>query len=192
VNVFDNDQAFFYLPENALYDSFHFRFNVLSSAVGRPIYQLHDANIPLHTYVNFSLRDNFPMEDTGKIVMKRSYGSKDDYRKATYSNGWYTAAFREFGNFQLMVDREPPRVNGSIPSRVTAGRRIVFGVSDNTEVISSFTALLDGNWIRFTNDKGRNFIYTVDDHFPPGDHTFVITATDQVGNTTTRSFSVSR
>src|SRR5205085_12419686 len=122
------------------------------------IYQLHNPSIPVHNYFPIKIRAEFP--DTAKVVMKRFFGSKQDYKKAVYEGGWYKASFREFGNFQLLEDNIPPNIR---PIRFRNGMRvrgmIAFAVSDNTEEINRFTALLDGKWLRFSNDKGRTFIY---------------------------------
>ena len=127
--------------------------------------------------------------------MKRSYGNKQDFKKAGYNNGWYSASFREFGNFELLVDREPPSVVplGFHDNMNASGLvRIAFSVKDNSEDLQSFTALLDGKWLRFSNDKGRNFIYVFDEHCPPGPHTLVVTATDLVGNKTEKTYNFIR
>jgi len=195
LNIFENNKVKFYLPENALYDTVHFIYKELPSAAGKTIYQLMNATIPVQTYFPVSIKENFAMEDTGKIVMERFYGSKKDFAKAVYNKDWYTASFREFGNFQLLVDREPPTI---VPIGFRDGinaaglRRILFQVKDNTEDIVNFTALLDGKWLRFSNDKGINFIYNFDDKCGPGQHELKISATDQVGNTTERIYKFVR
>ena len=191
INVFENDHISFYLPENALYDFFHFKYNEIIPATGKTIYQLHNTSVPLQTYFPIRIKENFLPADTGRIVMKRFAGAKEDYKKASYENGWYKASFREFGNFQLMIDSIPPSV---VPvgfkdgMNVSKAGRIKFAVTDNTETIKKFTGLLDGNWILFTNDKGRNFIYELDEHCSPGAHELVITAEDQVGNKTEKIY----
>ena len=195
LNVFDNGKVKFYLPENALYDTVHFVYKELPSAAGKTIYQLMNATIPVHTYFPVSIKENFAIEDTGKIVMERFYGSKKDFAKAVYSKNWYTSSFREFGNFQLLVDREPPTIVaiGFRDGINAAGlKRILFQVKDNTEDIVNFTALLDGNWLRFSNDKGINFIYIFDEKCASGEHELKISATDQVGNTTERTYKFVR
>jgi hypothetical protein len=195
INVFENDHIRFYLPEKALYDSFNFRYNEMKDINSQPIYQLHDATVPLHNYFTLFIKQNFLMGDTGKIVMHRFYGNKKDYSKATYDNGWYKAAFREFGNFHLMVDSIAPSVtpiglvNGMNASKLN---RLLFVVKDNTEEIKSFTALLDGKWLRFSNDKGKNFIYKFDENCLPGLHELVIAAEDQVGNITKKTYQFTR
>ena len=195
INIFENESIHFYLPENALYDSFNFKYNQTKDVKGKTIYQVHNATVPLHTYFNLKIKENFSPADTGRIVMHRFYGSKKDYVKARYENGWYKGSFREMGNFQLMVDSTPPvlssfgLVNNLDASKLT---RLVFVVSDNTEDIKNFTALLDGKWLRFSNDKGRNFIYRFDEQCPPGLHELEVTVEDQVGNVTQKKYTFRR
>jgi murein DD-endopeptidase MepM/ murein hydrolase activator NlpD len=195
INIFENNKVKFYMPENALYDTVNFVYNEMPSADGKSIYQLHNANTPVQTMYPVSIRENFAIEDTGKIVMKRFSGSKQDFAKAIYKKGWYTASFREFGNFQLMVDRTPPNI---VPigfrdgMNVAKQSRIMFNIKDNSEDIVNFTALLDGKWLRFSNDKGVNFIYKFDEHCEPGEHELKVSATDQVGNTTEKIFTFTR
>jgi hypothetical protein len=152
------------------------------------IYQLHDPSVPVHNYFPVSIRGNFQTADTSKVVMKRFFGSKTDYTKAYNNAGWYTASFREFGNFQLMADNIPPVISNISKSKW----RIIFSIVDNTEELKNFNALLDGKWLRFSNDKGRTFIYTFDDHCPPGQHELRISVEDQVGNKSERIFNFTR
>ena len=195
VNIFDNNFVKFWLPENALYDTVHFVVKETPSADGKNIYQLHNAAVPVHPYFKVNIRDNPVIADTGRVVIKRFYGSKTDFKKAVYKNGFYSASFREFGNFQLVTDNAPPSVVpvGFRDGMNTSGlRRILFAVKDNTEEIENFTGLLDGKWLRFSNDKARNFIYVFDEHCPPGQHELKITVTDQVGNKTERTYNFTR
>jgi hypothetical protein len=125
------------------------------------------------------------------MVMRRFVNGRNDYLKAEpvtigKENGWYRAGFRDFGNFQLLIDTVPPTItpvgfkDGMNCSKKS---RISFVVIDNTEEIKSFTATLDGNWLRFSNDKGRTFIYDFDEMCPAGEHELKIVGEDQVGNT---------
>ena len=195
VNVFENEDIQFYLDEGALYDSFHFKYNQTSDVKGKPIYQVHNATVPLHNYFTLKIRDYLPAEDTSKVVMFRFYGPKTDYKKAVYEKGFYKASFREMGNFQLLTDSTAPIIsapgfaNGMNASKLS---RLLFVVTDNTEEINKFTAVLDGRWLRFSNDKGRNFIYKFDEKCPPGPHELAIIAEDQVGNITKKTYNFTR
>lgn len=61
---------------------------------------------------------------------------------------------------------------------------IKFTVRDGTEDPEKFTGLLDGKWIRFSNDKGRTFIYNFDRNCSIGPHELLIIAEDMAGNKT--------
>ena len=167
----------------------------MASATGNPIFQLHTATVPVHTYFNIGIKGNFALADTGKLVMKRTWGAKTDFKKAVLRNGYYTAAFREFGNYQLLADNLPPvivsrnLVSGMNTSKLNA---IIFTVTDNSEDLERFVAYLDGKWLRFSNDKARNFVYEFDENCPPGTHELQVTAYDLVGNSSTKIYQFTR
>lgn len=194
VNIFENDKVRFYLPEKAIYDFFTFRF----TEPGIEVYGLGAPIIPVQG--NFPIKINasanrMPFADTSKVVMERNYGGKTDYKKAVYEKGWYKASFREFGYYRLLMDVTPPSiiskglVDGMNASKLT---RIIFTVSDNTEELNSFNAFLDGKWLRFSNDKGRNFIYKFDERCGPGEHELRVVVEDQVGNKSEKVYNFTR
>ena len=195
INIFENEKIRFHMPENALYDTIVFQYKEIPSADGNTIHQLHNTSIPVHSMYPISIKEKFATDDTSKIVMKRSAGGKNGYAKANYKNGWYTASFRDFGSFQLMVDKEPPVItpigfrNGMNAANAS---RIIFRVRDNTSEISKFEVLLDGKWLRFTNDKAISYIYNFDERCEPGEHELIVSAIDQVGNKTEQIYNFIR
>jgi len=198
INLFENENISFYLPENSLYDSIRFQYKEIYPNVGNTIYQLHNTSVPLQSYFPITIKAASDFPD--KMVMHRFANGKDDYAKAepvTNGNetGWYRASFREFGSFQLMIDTEPPAITPiGFRDGMNTGklRRIIFAVKDNTEEIKNFTATLDGNWLRFSNDKGSRFIYEFDEMCPAGEHELKIIAEDQVGNITEKIYKFTR
>lgn len=191
INVFENNNISFYLSEDALYDSIRFKYSEILPAYGNTIYQLHYATIPLQSAFAVKIRAANTFADSNRMVIHRFENKNNDYAKAIYSNGWYKASFREFGNFQLMEDTLPPVItpigfkNGMNCNKL---KRIAFVIKDNTDEIKNFTALLDGNWLRFTNDKGKVFAYIFDEKCLPGEHELKIIAEDQVGNITEQDY----
>jgi hypothetical protein len=194
VSVFENDKISLYMPEISLYDSIRFRYNEIIPATGFPIYQIHTTAVPVQTMFVLKIKNKaaaFP----DKMVMHRFANGKDDYAKAINENGWYRASFREFGNFQLMEDIVPPTIKPiGFKEGMHVGKlnRLAFVIVDNTEEIAKFTATLDGKWLRFSNDKGKTFIYKFDEHCSPGYHELKLTATDCVGNTTEKVYHFTR
>ena len=55
---------------------------------------------------------------------------------------------------------------------------------DNNDEIKDFRATLDGEWLMFTNDKGKNYIYTFDEKCARGQHELKVSVQDEAGNTT--------
>jgi hypothetical protein len=188
INIFENNSIRFYLPPYCLYDSMRFQYNETPGKTGYTVYQLHNTSVPLQKNFPISIKTTTPLPD--KMVMHRFANGKNDYAKAEAENykdetGWYKASFREFGSFELMIDTMPPTITPiGFKDGMNCGKqsRIVFVVKDNTEEIKKFTALLDGNWLRFSNDKGSRFIYDFDELCPAGEHELKIIAEDQVGN----------
>lgn len=198
INVFENDSLRFYLPQNCLYDSFHFQYSETKPKQGYTIYQLHNTTVPLHSTFPVSIKASSSFPD--KMVMHRFANGKDDYARAVpvtsgKESRWYRAGFRDFGNFQLMIDTIPPVITplGFKDGMNCAKQsRIVFVIKDNTEEIEKFTALLDGKWLRFTNDKGARFIYDFDEMCPAGQHELKIIAEDLVGNVSEKVYHFTR
>ena len=198
INIYENNNIHFYLPEKCLYDSIRFQYSETITKPGNTIYQLHNTSVPLHGYFPISMKAQTALTD--KMVMHRFANGKHDYAKAEAvmngkETGWYKASFREFGSFELITDTTPPVItpigfkDGMNSSKQS---RIVFVVKDNTEEIKKFTATLDGNWLRFSNDKGSRFIYDFDEMCPAGEHELKIVAEDQVGNVTEKVYKNTR
>jgi murein DD-endopeptidase MepM/ murein hydrolase activator NlpD len=197
LNIFEKDNIHFYLPANCLYDSIHFQYSETTPKQGYTVYQLHNPSVPLQSYFPITIKAAIPLPN--KAVMHRFANGKHDYAKAEpvtdgKDSGWYRASFREFGSFQLMIDTVAPAItpigfkNGMNCSKQS---RIAFVVRDNTEEVK-FIAMLDGNWLRFTNDKASRFIYEFDEMCPPGEHELKIIAEDQVGNVAEKVYKFTR
>jgi murein DD-endopeptidase MepM/ murein hydrolase activator NlpD len=193
LDVYEDSDCEFYIGEKCLYDSVHIRYTAAASSNPAVISRVHtigDVYIPLQDYFMVRIK---PVASANKnrVVMQRFAGSKKDVQKVEWQGGWAAAKFRDFGNFQLMLDETAPEVvpigfsNGSNLSKAS---RIAFTIKDNLEKFKNVRAELDGKWLRFTNDKGRNFIYVFDEMCSRGEHTLVITAEDEAGNKTEKAF----
>lgn len=193
VNVFEKNSLLLYMPETCLYDSIRFRYAEAISNYSFSKYWLHDCNIPVHDYFKISIKANETL--AAKMMMVNTCNGKNNFTKAIFTNGWYSAWFRDFGSFQLMIDTLPPVISPIGFNKkldFTKATRIMFAVTDNTNEIKNVSASVEGNWLRFTNDKGRTFIYTFDEHFPTGSHELKITAEDTAGNKTEKIYCIIR
>ena len=200
VDGYEADKCEFFLTEKVLYDSAHIRYfqspRVLSNSVS-DVHTIGASHIPLHE--SFTVRllpdPGISAQQQQSIVMQWTSGSRKDVQKPVWQNGWASARFRDFGNFQLLIDEEPPQiipVNFSQDANLSKASRIYFTVRDNLGKTKNVRAELNGEWLRFTNDKGRTFIYTFDEKCPRGSHELKIHAEDEAGNITEQTFRFTR
>ena len=68
----------------------------------------------------------------------------------------------------------------------------MFSIKDNLHNVKNVRTELDGKWLRFTNDKGRSFIYEFDEKCPKGAHSLEITAEDEAGNISRKVYTFTR
>jgi hypothetical protein len=190
-----------YLPETTLYDTvqlLYFRNNSSSPYSVSATHQINDASVPLHNDITVRIRpDKAIQEDRkDKILMQRN-GRGSNIKKARWEGDtsttaqWLTAKFGDFGTFQAFADIIPPQVNElgkGDTIDLSPASRIIFTPTDNFGVIKNFRAELDSQWIRFSNDKGRNWIYVFDERCPFGIHHLKVTVEDLVGNKIEKSW----
>ena len=152
--------------------------------------------MPVHDYFTVRIKADkpVPIDLRDKMLIKRSWGGKTEVVKATGNGEWFTAAFRSFGNFELIADNEPPVITGGFHDNAILSKtsRIVFLPKDNNDEMKNFRGELDGKWLRVTNDKGRSFIYIFDDTCGRGSHELKISIQDEAGNLTEKIYHFTR
>lgn len=188
-------------PAMGLYDSLPIvyrrdLFPILPGAITAR-HQLNDPTIPVH--LNFIVRLKpervIPANLKNKVVVQRSFGAVKKVKKANLEGEWVSAEFDDFGYFQAFVDTIPPQVTLAGKGdtiNVSALSRLIFTPTDNFGTIKRFRAELNDSWIRFTNDKGRSWVYRFDQRCPYGVHKLSVTVEDLVGNTTTKTWWIKR
>jgi murein DD-endopeptidase MepM/ murein hydrolase activator NlpD len=195
VNVLDENDFEVYMDENCLYDTVQPVYYRSNSDLPMSVSALHefgDASIPVHGEYTVRIKPSVPVpaEWRDKLIIKRT-GRGNSVRKAKWERDWVTGRFGDFGNFQVFADTEPPILNElgrGDTIDLSAARRIIFQPKDNSGVISSFRAELDGDWLRFTNDKALSWIYEFDDKCGYGVHELKVSVKDITGNETVKSW----
>lgn len=190
----------FYIGEKGLYDSVNIAYRRSASVSPTSVSAVHTIgapNIPLQEGLVVRLKPDSGLlpEKMNKVLVERFAGTKKEVKKVEWQNEWAVAKFNSFGSFQLVLDEEPPKIipvgfkSGQDMSKAT---RILFTVTDDMGSIKDFRAELDGKWLRFTNDKGKNFIYIFDELCPPGEHALRISVADEAGNLAEQVFTFTR
>jgi len=196
VNVFENDRISFYLNEKQLYDSVHFNVSPIPAThPGGIAFRLQGGEVPMHSFYKIKIR-NANAGNPDRMVMKRWWGAKNDYAKAVpLPGGWFQSSFKAVGNIELYEDVVPPTItpvgfrDGMDVSKLN---RLVFVIRDETDELRNFRAELDGKWLRFSNDKGKTFVYKIDEHCTVGEHELKISVEDCAGNKTEKIYRLRR
>ena len=190
----------FFIGERCLYDSVHIRYSRSAASTPGSVSALHAIGasyIPLQEGFLIRLKPNQELtaDQQGRTVMQWFSGPRKDVQKVEWQNGWASAKFRDFGYYQLLVDETPPvivPIGFADGSDLRRASRIAFTVTDNLSKFKNVRAELDGSWLRFTNDKGRTFIYVFDEKCLSGQHELKITAEDEAGNRTEKVYRFTR
>ncbi|MEP6749964.1 MAG: M23 family metallopeptidase [Bacteroidota bacterium] len=197
---FEATDCEFYIGERCLYDSVHIAYKKMPATTANSVSAIHvigAAYIPLQDSMTVRIKPTVLLNTTQKshVVMQRFTGTKSNVQKVQWQKDWAAAKFRDMGNFQLVLDETPPVIvpvgfkDGANMSRAL---RIVFIIKDNLESFKYFRAELDGKWLRFTNDKGKSFIYIFDEKCGAGSHSLKISVEDEAGNVASKIFSFTR
>ena len=195
VNVFERSDFELFTTEGTMYDTAFVSFSSVADNTNAAslLYNFLSAATPAHDSVTVRIKPsaNITQEQKDKLVIKNISGKRTFVQKAQWQNGWLAAKFRQFGTYQAFIDDEPPTVNAPA-TNLTKASRIIFTPKDNFNSIKSFRAEVDGQWLCFTNDKGRTWIYHFDEHFPKGQHELKLTIEDEAGNIATKTWNVTR
>lgn len=198
VNVYEDDEVQFVFDEHAFYDDFHFNlqkyFANSSTELSSTIHAMPEF-VPVQTYFSLRIKPNrnIALIDPDRLVIRRQLRTRTEIKKAVLEKGWAAASFRELGSFQLLQDLIPPSISTTLRdgAGLVNGSRISFFVTDNLKEIQAFSVEVDGQWLLF-KPSGSNFNYTVDQHFPEGEHLLTAVVKDEAGNETVRSYRVTK
>ncbi|MEO6037415.1 MAG: M23 family metallopeptidase, partial [Saprospiraceae bacterium] len=181
------------LPNGALYETLPFQYKTTpdeSQGVYSPMHHLQDGRTPVQRYFEISLRSqNLPAELYSKACIVHCDGGRPANCGGQWRGDMLVTKVREFGDYCIMADTEPPRI---IPVVFSADMRrkaaMSFRIRDNFGVGGSadgmtFRGTVDGKWILFEYDrKSARLRYTFDSHVGPGMHTLVLKVKDDLGN----------
>jgi hypothetical protein len=197
---FESPECEFYIGERCLYDSVHIRYNKSGNTNPQVVSSLHSIGasyIPLRDSFLVRIQPARPLTEAEKsrTVMQWFAGTKKSVQKVQWQGNWASGRFRDFGNFQLVVDTEAPvivPIGFADGSNLSKASRIAFTIQDNLQDVKNIRAELDGSWLRFTNDKGKTFLYYFDEKCMSGQHELKIIAEDVAGNITERTYNFTR
>lgn len=198
-NSFQSDYMNFVLAPELLYDNIYFTSSIKpSTSEYSHIYQVHTSQVPLHSYFDifFVPKTSIPTSLKDKIaVVRYPYGSETikKGKVAESVNGKVKANIRDFGNYEIVIDQTAPKLTSTIKNNdnISKLKRISFVAKDETTSVKKVEAFVDGQWLRIVQ-KGDNFYYEIDDHFPLGTHQLAVSAYDENNNVQKINYTLTR
>lgn len=193
VNIFEKTEFEAYLPESCIYDTIQPVYSRVDANLPNAVsalHQLNDNSYPVHEEMTIKIKPTIQIKQEwrDKIVIQRNAGNA--VLQPVWQGEWLSAKTGAFGSFVALVDAAPPQINNigkGDTVDLSPASRIVFTPTDNSG-IKSFRAELDSNWLMFTNDKGRSWIYNFDEQCPYGVHHLKVRVADLVGNITEKTW----
>ncbi|MEO5946565.1 MAG: M23 family metallopeptidase [Chitinophagaceae bacterium] len=195
VNALQKDEFDFYLSEKALYDAVSPVYYSIPEATPYTFSAAHQVGnpfVPMHDDATISIKLNkqVPEQWQDKLFIVRKNNSGVTVRKAVWMGQWMSVLFGGFGKYQIQADVMLPVINElgkGDTVNLNRASRIVFSPTDNFG-LKKFDVLLNGEWLLFTNDKSRNWIYEFDERCPFGVHELKARAEDFAGNVTEKTW----
>lgn len=184
--IFQHPNLRFRMEQGTLYDSVCFSFARTGDAQSfSGNLQLVPDYVPLHRYADMYVKPDKPVPFawTSKMVLQVRAGNSVTGKAAVLKDGWYSASFRSFGVYRLLVDTIAPKILPLQKNNVLlkGKKELRFRVTDNLSRVSRLEGMLDGRWVCM-EQHGNDWFYRFDEYCPEGDHRLVISASDENGN----------
>lgn len=198
------DEASVHIPAGTFYEPLFFRqsscqaqFDTAPSvAVLSPIYSILDGNTPLHTAAAVTIRAYVPQNLQPHTTLGFVRKGKVSYAGGKYKNGAVTLSTRTLGDFCVVADTIPPKIESCFKTgEPVKARSITFRLKDNFSGIGHYTATLDGEWILLERNPMQGTVtHTFDDVRTPKGRSYVLqmTVTDNCGNKTVWKRTITR
>ena len=189
------------VPANVGYGTIYLRAYELSeSPAARPatpsgkIYMVWPSDAPLQHDITVSIPRPADMPSGGAHVY-RLRGSYWSAMSTDAGSGSYSVSASSLGGFQVMVDRNAPRIFEVSPAEgavlTDATPRIRAKVSDQGAGIAGMTVTAGGQWLLCEWDPETGWLsWEQDRNLSAGNQDIIFTVTDRAGNTTVERRSI--
>lgn len=186
---FDKGTFGMHFPPNALYTDVEHKFRCdTSSRFCSPIYSIGDAQTPLHTMSDVSIKiehDTLPDPDKYYITKVNENNLPTYAVGGKYINGVMVGKTNTFGRFAVAIDKTPPSIAPVHTNKLRNIPYIRLKIYDGQSGIDSYDAYIDGKWVLFEYDaKSRNLTYWIDNREIEQNktHLFELIVKDRCGN----------
>ena len=152
-------------------------------------------DIPPHLAYSLSIKGALPGVPAERTVIVRVNGTKVNAYPTKHANGVHTASVRDWGQFTLAADTTAPTVR---PANFSEGKplktnTIKVKIGDNLAGVETYNCYLNGSWILAEYDgKTATLVIDARGKLRTGQNELRVEVTDGSGNSTRRSFTITR
>ncbi|MEO0338455.1 MAG: M23 family metallopeptidase [Bacteroidota bacterium] len=191
-NQINNYYLYLKFPEGSFYEDLEMEYHFERAEqpnLFSTIHSIHNDLTPLHKSFTIAIRPDLIPEH----LREKAFIAKcDDENEiincgGKWENGLIATRVRSFGDYAVMIDTVPPRIQAEDFRENLAGRKSInFLAKDNLQGGGrlKYQATIDGEWVLLKYDlKYDRFTHTFEEGFPKGKHLFKLEITDGRGNT---------
>ncbi len=198
VSRFDTAGFSFEAPTGAFYDTVDFHYRRVPSPVAyyADFHKVHYDITPIQKPCKISLAaERLPSRLTSKaLIVKVNEKGRPYAVGGRWEQGRLTTTIRSFGTYSVLADTLPPviRVLNAVSKKpLQHNQPLRVRITDDLSGIASYEATLNGKWILMEYDAKNNMlIYNPDEWIKEGDNLLRITASDEVGNSSSWEISL--
>ena len=143
-------------PINAVYDTVYLNADHQIFPDSSEVFTLGSRYVPLNKTIKVTIRPMKKIKWTESMGVYRIEGKGYSHLGGSWENGAVHFATREFGEFTIMQDINPPVIRPVTVNNYTAR----FKIQDDLSGISSYRATVDGQWLLMYYDAKTATIWS--------------------------------
>ena len=196
-NMLQTSDLRFFLPEGALYQDVKLQYQWVrddSEGIYSLVHHLHEPMVPIHKAGKLAILADAALPDSLRpfaVIARCDAEERPISYGGQWTDDWLEADVRSFGDYCILLDRDPPLVEALDFRRSMRGQSsFSFHIEDNFRTSGSarglqYRAEVDGQWILLEFDaKNDTLIHTFDGRILPGDHELLLRVWDDRNNET--------
>lgn len=152
-------------------------------------------DIPPNQSYTLQIKGSLPGVPAEKVVIAHVGSKRTTAQKTTHKGSWHEARVRDFGQFTLMADTTAPTVQAVNfgEGKPFKGNILKVKIADNLAGVETYNCYLNGGWILAEYDgKTATLAIDIRQKSRAGKNELRVEVTDGSGNSTRRSFAVTR